>query len=173
MHSRRGMSCASSRLVPVRRAGASGVDHALTAKTDGPPVLAAGLPSAPLAALAGGALAARFLSWSGASGRRYICSIFPGRPGEETEWMPHYSNAIVIAVAVHAGIRRIEFVTESGERPERFWDKMKDCCSITEFHLHLLARTAAQRRYACADLSAGHGCQRAGYRHINAFVLST
>jgi hypothetical protein len=136
----------------------SKVTFALLATTDGPPVFAMSSAGAPLAALAGGALGRRFWFWQGASGRRYICSIFPFEAADAVESLPHYTQAVVAAVAVRAGGRRVRFVTDIDEAPDRFWAKMRDIRGIAEFHVHLLAGTAAQRQTVCADLSAFHGC---------------
>jgi len=135
----------------------SRVTCALLAKTDGPPVAAMSSAGAPLAALAGGVLALRFCFWRGASGRRYICSIFPVPTTGNAEW-PDYGGAVVVAVAGRVGLRRIRFVTHIEDAPDRFWAKMRDLCGIAEFHVHLLAGTAAQRHVVCADLAAAHGC---------------
>ena len=58
-----------------------------------PPGGRAGPASAPLAALAGGALAHRFHAWRGRSGRRYIFSVYA--LGE----CPDYAGAVIAAVA--------------------------------------------------------------------------
>jgi hypothetical protein len=143
-----------------RRAGkaVSMVTFALLANTDGPPVFAMSSAGAPLAALAGGALARRFRFWQGASGRRYICSIFPLPTSSAAEPLPHYSGAVAVAVGGPAGQRRIAFVAPIEDAPERCWATLQGLGGIAELHVHLLAGTPAQRHEICADLSAAHGC---------------
>jgi hypothetical protein len=113
---------------------------------------------APLAALAGGALERRFQFWQGASGRRYICSIFPLSVPGATETLPYYTQAVAVAVVLHGGARRIAFVADIGEEPDRLWATLQNVHNIAEYHIHLLADTAMQRQTVCADLSAHHGC---------------
>jgi hypothetical protein len=160
MHPRRDSRVVSAASTLARAAAdaASMVTFALLAKTDGPPVFAMSSAGAPLAALAGGALERRFQFWQGASGRRYICSIFPLPAAREAESLPHYTEAVAVAVALQAGERRIAFVTEIDEEPDRLWATMRDMPGIAECHVHLLAGTVAQRHRVCADLAAFHGC---------------
>jgi hypothetical protein len=145
----------------LARGGADAVSRvtfALLAKTEGPPVFAMSSAGAPLAALAGGALERRFQFWQGASGRRYICSIFPLSAVGGTESLPHYTEAVVVAVAIHDGARRIAFVADLDRASDSLWATIQDVQGIAECHIHLLAVTAALRRRVCADLSIFHGC---------------
>jgi hypothetical protein len=160
MDPRRDGGAVSSASTLSRRAtdAASRVTFALLANSDGPPVFVMSSAGAPLAALAGGALARRFRFWQGASGRRYICSIFPLPTGGEAESLPDYSGVVVVAVAGPAGQRKIAFVTSIEDAPERRWATMRDLRGIAELHVHLLAGVPAQRRQICVDLSAAHGC---------------
>jgi hypothetical protein len=108
--------------------------------------------SAPLAALAGDALAARFRSWRGASGRRYVFSLY--RPPD----CPPYGDAVMIVATVSAaGERTAVFIADTGCFPEivltnaaEKWMKLE---ARLEFHIHLLANSAAERRALIADLS--------------------
>jgi hypothetical protein len=160
MYSRRGVISVSDKRARVCRGAdsVSSVTIALLAETDGPPASAIGPTGAPLVALAGGALAARFVRWRGATGKYYICSVFSDR-SSGANVLPHYTDAVVIAVSRRGGISRIDFVTESSDSPELFWSTMQNCRTIDEFHLHLLAQTPSQRRSACADLANGHSCR--------------
>ena len=53
---------------------------------------------AALACLAGKALAARFSAWRGASGRRYICTIYPFDRAAPQNGLPPYTDMVVLAV---------------------------------------------------------------------------
>ena len=107
----------------------------------------------PLAALADEALSPRFCAWRGASGRRYIASVYPASA------CPAYCDAVLIAVAAGAdGRRRILAVADTGVFPEpvvaRLAATFTPLADRLEFHLHLLAATPAERRAALDDLSA-------------------
>jgi hypothetical protein len=107
----------------------------------------------PLAALVGEALSPRFCAWRGASGRRYIASVY------EADACPAYCDAALIAVAAHAdGRRRILALADTGVFPEpvvaRLAETLRPQAERLEFHLHLLAASAAERRAALDDLAA-------------------
>lgn len=107
----------------------------------------------PLAALLGDSLSPRFCSWRGASGRRYIVSIY------EPQSCPAYCNAVLVAVAVAPdGRRRAVALADTGVFPEPLLARLARSLSTTsaqiEFHLHLLAASSAERRAALADLAA-------------------
>ncbi len=103
----------------------------------------------PLTGLSGSALADRFRTWRGRSGRRYVFSVF--RAGEGFDHLPTGEGAVVIAAVRQAdGTRRKLWVAEVGRdaaRIERFLAR-PGC----ELHLHLLAATPAERRAVAADL---------------------
>jgi hypothetical protein len=105
--------------------------------------------SAPLLALADGALSARFRSWRGASGKRYVFSVYDRRS------CPAYSSAvIVIASARPDGGRDIVSILDTGCFPDvvlakaaaKFDDGL-------EFHVHLLAASSQERQAMIADIS--------------------
>jgi hypothetical protein len=108
--------------------------------------------SAPLLALAGDALEARFRSWRGTSGRRYVFSLY--RPHN----CPAYSHAVMIVATVNAaGERTAVFIADTSCFPEivlanaaEKWMKVE---AGIEFHIHLLANSTAERRALIADLS--------------------
>ncbi len=107
----------------------------------------------PLAALSGESLSPRFCAWRGASGRRYIASVY------EAQACPAYCDAVLIAAAVDAaGRRRALAFADTGVFPEpvlaRAATSLSPIGERVEFHLHLLARTAAERRAALDDLLA-------------------
>jgi len=107
----------------------------------------------PLAALADETLSPRFCAWRGASGRRYIASVYDARA------CPAYCDAAVIAVAADAdGRRRIVALADTGAFPEPVVARLAQTPAPNggqlELHLHLLAATAAERRAALDDLAA-------------------
>ncbi len=115
---------------------------------------------APLDCLAGAALGSRFHSWRGASGRRYICSLFPVRAGAELGGLPEFDEAIALAVSRDGeGRRRRIAVLDLSWRDGRFAGDLRaagDAVSAgaSEWHIHLLAGDACARQAAIADLSA-------------------
>jgi hypothetical protein len=108
--------------------------------------------NAPLLALADDALAARFRSWRGASGRRYVFSVY------DPSCCPAYNHAVVIVAAVDdAGDRTALFVADTGCFPEIVlasaaskWGRGN---LKIEFHVHLLVNSAVGRAALIADLS--------------------
>ncbi len=120
-------------------------------RAEGPPARISG---APLAALAGGALAQQFHAWRGRSGRRHVFSVFP----LEAESVPDFEDAVVIAAAVGAdGARQIVLLAETGSLPELVLcgsalarARRRGAC---ELHVHLLARTRSERKSLLGDLA--------------------
>jgi hypothetical protein len=107
----------------------------------------------PLAALAGETLSPRFCAWRGASGRRYIASVYDARA------CPAYCDAALIAVAIGTdGRRRIVALADTGVFPEPVVARLARTPAPNggrlELHLHLLAATAAERHAALDDLAA-------------------
>jgi hypothetical protein len=106
----------------------------------------------PLAALADDALSPRFFAWRGASGRRYIASVY------EADLCPAYCDAALIAVAAGPDGRRILALADTGVFPEpvvaRLAQTLAPLAERLEFHLHLLAANPADRRAALDDLAA-------------------
>ena len=113
--------------------------------------------NAPLQSLAGESLAAHFHAWRGASGRRYICSVFPADVDASDAGLPDFVDAIAMAVAREPGggrrclsllhndatsdpaIRRA-FVTEGLAK------------GAIEWHIHLLATEPWQRHAVATDI---------------------
>ena len=95
----------------------------------------------PLLALAGHALSERFHCWRGASGRRYVATVF-AQPAM-------VSDALVLAVQrLPGGARILLGMADSG-------DGLAACSRIAganEWHVHLMAATAAERSMAMRDL---------------------
>lgn len=113
----------------------------------------------PLTCLTGGSLARRFHSWSGRSGRRYICSVFPANAEEPQAGFPDFVDAIVIAVAVAAdGLRYpLSFfecgVANVGDLDERGKFLVEALAqSVREWHVHLLATDPELRSRVMLDL---------------------
>ena len=107
--------------------------------------------SAPLRALAGEALAARFRSWRGASGRRTIFSVF------DRQSCPAYEHVVAIIAALDPdGERRIMFIGDTGCFPDLALAKAASeipAASDIEFHFHLLATSRVERAAMIADLA--------------------
>ena len=107
----------------------------------------------PLAALADEPLSPRFCAWRGASGRRYIASVYEARA------CPAYCDAALIVVAADAdGRRRIVALADTGAFPEPVVARLActppPVSGRLELHLHLLAESMAERRAALDDLAA-------------------
>jgi hypothetical protein len=107
--------------------------------------------SAPLRALAGEALAARFRSWRGVSGRRYIFSVF------DRQSCPAYEHVVAMIVARDPdGERRIMFIDDTGSFPDLALAKAMMGIPAepeVEFHVHLLATSRPERAAMIADLT--------------------
>jgi hypothetical protein len=115
---------------------------------------------APLGCLAGASLASRFHSWRGASGRRYICSVFPVRDDAELGGLPDFESAIALAVSRDGrGRRRRLAVLDLCWRDGRFagdWQAAGDAlgAGASEWHIHLLAEDGDARSAAIADIAS-------------------
>ena len=105
-----------------------------------------------LAALAGLPFSARFCSWTGLSGRRYVFSVYPASN------CPAFCHAVLLA-AVRDGPRRLRIVSvrDTGVFPEpvvaRAQREFRACGPGLEFHLHLLPQCPADRAATIADLA--------------------
>ena len=134
---------------PVPFAGFCEDETPVWALPIGPPGNVRSPAGAPLAALAGGALAHRFHAWRGASGRRHIFSVFSA--GD----CPDYDDAVFLAVSAHPlGSRRILGIScDAGAAARLCRDNRGDNWSA-EIHVHLLAETPASRAAVTADLAA-------------------
>lgn len=115
--------------------------------------------NAPLESLSGDMLTARFHAWRGGSGRRYICSVFPVKPDEFDAGLPDFGGAVVIAVARNGdGRRRLVAIFQSEIGANAYARESFVIEALAEgageWHVHLLATQAAQRRVAIADIEA-------------------
>ncbi len=111
----------------------------------------AGREALTLAALADTPLASRFCSWPGLSVRRYIFSVY-----RWSECPPFCHAVLLTAVRGDAGRRQALSVFDTGDFPEPALLRAKRDLSAygarLEFHLHLLASSAAERESVLADL---------------------
>src|SRR5262249_24222383 len=99
---------------------------------------------ASLAALAGTPISSRFCSWIGLSGRRYVFSVYPASD------CPAFRDAVLLTVVRDmTGQRRVVSVRETGAFPELvIAEAQREFRAFgpgLEFHLHLLAASAAER----------------------------
>ncbi|MBV8564608.1 MAG: hypothetical protein JO273_04030 [Methylobacteriaceae bacterium] len=139
-------------ILPGRSGGAPPGKRPLGKRADGPPTRLREAVSAPLACLAGGALTQRFHAWRGATGKRYVFSVFPLCPD-----LPEFEDAVMLAVGVATnGRRRILHADETGPVPQATMSgamlraRRSGACEV---HFHLLARTASARRAILGDLA--------------------
>jgi hypothetical protein len=129
----------------------------------------AGLPQAPkprswmpgnaaLKCLAGSPLATRFHAWRGASGRRYVCSVFPLDPAAPDAGLPQFAGVVIAVARAADGWRRLVSMSrcepdaDPGAR-DSFVVEAR-AAGACEWHVHLLASEASQQRLALADLTA-------------------
>ncbi|MDI9847854.1 hypothetical protein QM467_07285 [Rhodoblastus sp. 17X3] len=115
------------------------------------PLLAA--TNSPLASLTRTGLEKLFHSWLGASGRRYICSVYAlGEP-------PAFDcrRAVIAAVRRSASGAVVLFTFQPGPNEERddfrLWTQRAHACGASEWHVHLLAETPEERAFVLRDLS--------------------
>ncbi len=107
----------------------------------------------PLACLDRTGLESLFEAWLGASGRRYVCSVY------SVDAPPSFDcgRAIVAAVRKNAEGASIAFVFQPGETAEegemRAWAQKAKTCGANEWHVHLLAGSRAERDAAVRDLA--------------------
>ena len=104
-------------------------------------------------ALSKTSLASRFVSWAGLSGKPYVFSVY--KPSA----CPAFCDAILLAVTRNGGGRQQILATcDTGAFPEpvlaRAVCEFSPLADTLEFHVHLLARSSADRRAAIADLEA-------------------
>lgn len=115
---------------------------------------------APLDCLSGAALTDHFHSWRGASGKRYICSVYPVRIGEKLGGLPEFDSAIGVAVGRDSqGRRQKHAVFASSWSDGRFDGDLKSVgnalrLGAAEWHIHLLATDIAARRVAIKDIAS-------------------
>lgn len=104
-----------------------------------------------LSSLAGSPLAGRYAQWLGASGRRYLFSVY------DPQSCPAYCEAILVLAKVDEhGRRTILSIEDTGDFADpavsRALRMAARCAEGAEVHLHLLASNRSERREAIADL---------------------
>jgi hypothetical protein len=102
-----------------------------------------------LAALGDSELRDRFYSWRGASGRRYVCSVFPA---DNLEDIAESWSAAVIGVVNHAGARHPVYVVSCDQFRAL---NPSDACAqgVNEWHVHFGA-DEAELRDLCGSANA-------------------
>ncbi|MFY9629330.1 MAG: hypothetical protein WAK03_14425 [Methylocystis sp.] len=99
-----------------------------------------------LASLDESELRERFYSWRGASGRRYVCSIFSVA---DQEMIAGFSGAAVIGVANAAGTRRAVCVMSSNHiSSPQITEISASSLGVDEWHVHFRAGEAELRDLA-------------------------
>jgi hypothetical protein len=88
-------------------------------------------------------LGERVHAWRGASGQRYVVSVYPA------DAAPDYEDAVVLHIARASDSRRILRIVDDRDC---VFDEPGDA---DEIHVHLMARGAAARAALIADLLAG------------------
>jgi hypothetical protein len=116
--------------------------------------------NAPLESLAGRTLSARFHAWHGASGQRYICSVFPADCADPDAGLPDFADAITLAVACdNAGQRRCVSLTLSEAMTDiaarQHFIAAGLAAGVVEWHVHLLAAEVQQRHAVAQDIESG------------------
>lgn len=106
----------------------------------------------------------RFHAWSGRSGRRYVCSVFPAEFEQPGAGLPDFTGALVLAVGIAAdGLRSPLALHDSGDGEAAGLDRRRMFLATAqaqgagEWHVYLLATEAEHRRLVMADL-AGTAC---------------
>ena len=116
------------------------------------------LHEAPLASLHGSAVSRRYHAWRGASGRRYVVSVFPVDASAADHGLPAFDGFVLLAVARDGrGLfaRDVLAIETECDRSAAIGSALAH--GVTEWHIHLLAEECGRRRAVAADLLAGHG----------------
>jgi hypothetical protein len=124
--------------------------------------------NAPLSSLAGGSMASRFHAWHGASGRRYICSVFPVDPDAPDAGLPDFAEAIALAVAADAdkGQKCIALFLYDGSTAARARNDFIASAlkaGAVAWHIHL-AEDPQQRLAVAKDIESGRIAEPASAR---------
>ncbi|QGM48142.1 hypothetical protein H2LOC_017580 [Methylocystis heyeri] len=106
----------------------------------------------PLASLDASELSHRFYRWRGASGKGYICSVFPKG---ELPLVAGFSSAVTIGVSRDAGTPRAVCVMPSGAfalAEDRAISALEADSGVEEWHVHFTADDACARDLAASLL---------------------
>ena len=111
-----------------------------------------------LASLRTHALRDGYHAWHGASGRRYVASVFPFDSSARDAGLPAF-EAFVLIAAVADGTRRVarrvEVIEWGSVRHRAVAAAIED--GVEEWHVHLLGGSRAEREAIAADLRAAAG----------------
>ena len=121
-------------------------------------VLARGIASeAPLASLRDEPIASCFHAWMGASGRRYVASVYRLDPSSPKAGLPDFDGFVLIPVAKR-GVVRLPSTIVAIERESEKRSAIAGALAhgVSEWHVHLLAAGSAERAAVVADLAARH-----------------
>jgi hypothetical protein len=104
------------------------------------------------AALSETPLASRFCAWAGSSGRSYVFSTYTAAA------CPPFCDAILIVAQRDArGLRTLVTAFDTGPFPEpvleRAVNNLAGYAGALEFHVHLLAQSASERRAIIEDIA--------------------
>jgi hypothetical protein len=109
--------------------------------------------NSPLASLNRTGLEKLFHNWLGASGRRYVCSVYS--IGESPPF--DCRRAVIAAVRRNASGAAILFTFQPGANEERddfrLWTQRARASGASEWHVHLLAETPEERAGVLRDLA--------------------
>ncbi len=98
-------------------------------------------------------IASRFHCWLGASGRRYIVSVFPVEGGTSECGLPDFDGCIVIPVRRRGAARLPLFVRQVEHHGDvRSLRAAGLAGGAEEWHVHLLVEDGAMRKAAVDDL---------------------
>ena len=106
----------------------------------------------------------RFVFWRGASGKRYLCTIY------DVDHVPDYAEVVALFVRRCLGGSRMAVHVEQVEAPftaDRLslLGKAREL-GLDEVHLHFLAGTPPERRRVLFDLKARLDCKPAVHASI-------
>lgn len=112
---------------------------------------------APLASLRDEAVASRFHAWTGASGRRYVATIYLLDRSRPHAGLPDFDRFVLIP-AVRRGHGRLPSTILAVEREsdKRFAIAAALANQVSEWHVHLLAARRSDRAAVVADIAAYH-----------------
>ncbi|WP_442754799.1 hypothetical protein ACNHKD_17680 [Methylocystis sp. JAN1] len=91
------------------------------------------------------ALRGHFFSWRGATGRRYVCSVF--QRGEEG-FVSDVQNGVIIGVARDGAALRPACLFFAGERPASTLRRLAHELGVAEWHVHFCPDAEALRDLA-------------------------
>ena len=115
-----------------------------------------------LTGLRGHSLRDGFHAWHGASGRRYVDSVFPFDPCTRDAGLPAFEAFVLIPVLRDGPGRRarkVEVVEWGSARHRAIATGIQD--GVDEWHVHLLGASRLEREVIAADLRAGAGLEAA------------